>query len=102
MIHVEDAAQVVQRVADRDLPLPRVFLVADGQPVLRAVFYEEVARLWGTPPAVFGTDHRDCTAADRAGGHKRVSNDRVQAELGITLRYPSYREGLAAIRRETE
>ncbi len=53
LIHVEDAAHVVQCVADRELRLPRVFLVADGQPVLRAVFYTEVARLWGTPPAVF-------------------------------------------------
>jgi nucleoside-diphosphate-sugar epimerase len=102
LIHVEDAAQVVQRVGDRELRLPRVFLVADGQPVLRAVFYEEVARLWGTPPAVFGADQRDGSAGDRAGGHKRVSSDRMRAELGITLRYPSYREGLAALTRETE
>ena len=24
---------------------------------------------------------------------KRVANDRIKAELGVTLRYPTYREG---------
>ena len=28
---------------------------------------------------------------------KRVRNDRIKDDLGITLRYPSYREGLAAM-----
>ena len=44
----------------------------------------------------------EALASHRASGHKQVCNDRLRAELGITLRYPSYREGLAAIRRETE
>ena len=102
LIHVDDAAQVVQHAAERALPLPRVFLVSDGQPVLRAVFYEEAARLFGTPPAVFRSIPDEESADRRTGGHKRVCSDRMRAELGITLRYPSYREGLAAIRRESE
>jgi hypothetical protein len=28
---------------------------------------------------------------------KRVSNRRIKEELGVSLRYPSYREGLAAL-----
>ena len=31
------------------------------------------------------------------GENKRVSNARMKSELGFTPRYPSYREGLAAI-----
>ena len=28
---------------------------------------------------------------------KRVRNDRIKAELGVKLIYPTYREGLAAL-----
>ena len=28
---------------------------------------------------------------------KRVRNDRIKQELGVTLEFPTYREGLAAI-----
>ena len=28
---------------------------------------------------------------------RRVSNARIKAELGVTLRYPNYRAGLAAL-----
>ncbi|MDA1072990.1 MAG: SDR family NAD(P)-dependent oxidoreductase, partial [Proteobacteria bacterium] len=28
--------------------------------------------------------------------NKRVRNDRIRDELGVTLKYPSYREGMAA------
>jgi len=29
--------------------------------------------------------------------NRRVRNDRIKRELGVTLRYPTYREGLRAI-----
>ncbi len=28
---------------------------------------------------------------------KRVSNDKIKNDLGVTLRYPSYRDGLRAM-----
>ena len=31
---------------------------------------------------------------------KRVSNERIVTELGVKLRYPSYREGLAALAKD--
>ena len=31
---------------------------------------------------------------------KRVSNARIKAELGVKLRYPGYRDGLAALLRD--
>jgi len=34
------------------------------------------------------------------GESKRVANTAMKRELGVTLRYPSYREGLAALRAE--
>jgi len=31
------------------------------------------------------------------GDNRKVSNSRIKRELGVTLRYPSYREGLRAL-----
>jgi len=31
--------------------------------------------------------------------NRRVDNRRIKAELGVALRYPTYREGLAAVAR---
>jgi hypothetical protein len=31
---------------------------------------------------------------------RRVRNDKLKRELGVTLRYPSYREGLTALLEE--
>ncbi|MHB0956451.1 MAG: NAD-dependent epimerase/dehydratase family protein [Pirellulaceae bacterium] len=101
LIHITDAVQVVLRVADQSLRLPRVFLVADGHPVLRGTFYAEMARLWRTPVARFDPARADISAGSRSGSHKRVSNERMRTELGITLQYPSYRDGLAAIAGQT-
>jgi hypothetical protein len=36
-------------------------------------------------------------AASFYGESKRVSNRRMKSDLGVTLIYPSFREGLAAI-----
>ena len=97
LIHVDDAAHAVTHVADLPLELPRVYLIADGQPVLRRTFYDELARLFGTPAPVFGRHTSGAAASSRSGGHKRVSNGRMRDELNLTLRYGSYREGLAAM-----
>lgn len=99
LIHVDDAAQVVQLVADRPLPLPRVYLVSDGHPVLRGDFYAEAARLLHTRPPVFQGRTGVHDSARRAGGCKRVSNRRMRLELNPALQFHSYREGLADIAR---
>jgi hypothetical protein len=33
-------------------------------------------------------------------GNRRVTNRKIKQELGVTLRYPTYRDGLAALWRE--
>jgi hypothetical protein len=30
-------------------------------------------------------------------GSRRIANDRIKSELGVRLRYPTFREGLAAL-----
>lgn len=98
VIHVDDAATIVGLVAERALALPRVYTVADGHPVIRREFYSEVARIWRTPPAVFCPASEAQQREDRHGGsHKRVSTARLQQELAPQLRFPTYRDGLAAL-----
>jgi nucleoside-diphosphate-sugar epimerase len=95
LVHVDDAASVVLAADQRAKP-PRTYLVADGHPVERQKYYEELARLLQAPPPRFVPPPADTPASIRAASNKRVRNARLLAELGVSFRYPSYREGLAA------
>ena len=101
LIHVDDAAAIVL-LAEEKSPLPRTYVVSDGQPVLRSQYYAELARLLGAPPPRFMPADPSSPAAQRAVSDKRVNNGRMVRELSPALRYPSYREGLAAIVAEHE
>ncbi len=96
LIFVDDAASVVLAADQRANP-PRTYLVSDGHPVQRRAYYEALARLLGAPPPKFAPPSPHAPASVRAASDKRVCNARMLAELGVTLAYPSYREGLAAI-----
>jgi len=101
LIHVDDAAAVVleveRRAGDGRIALPRTYNVADGRPGLRREYYGELARLLGGPPPKFVEAPTSSPAAARAAADKRISNRRLLDEVAPTLKYPSFREGLAAI-----
>jgi nucleoside-diphosphate-sugar epimerase len=94
LIHVEDAARIVVLAEQRAKP-PKLYVVSDGQPVIRAEYYRELARLLDSPPPRFIEPGADTPAAARASSDKRASPRRLFAELSPILQYPSYREGLA-------
>jgi nucleoside-diphosphate-sugar epimerase len=96
LIQVEDAARIIVN-AETDVPPPELLLVSDGNPVLRRSFYEELARLTDSPPPVFQVPEQGTTTAARGSTDKRVSNERLIDKLNPAFRFPSYREGLAAI-----
>lgn len=96
LIHVDDAVEVVM-TAERLAQLPSLYVVADGSPALRRDYYGELARLVGAPPPQFVAPSVNSPAAQRAASDKRIRNTRMQEELRVSLKYPSYREGLAAI-----
>ena len=96
LIHVDDAARIVLSTEELR-QLPRTFIVSDGNPVPRRQYYEELARLIGAPAPRFQSTPSDSPAAARAAANKRMDNSRLMNGLPIKLRYPSYREGLAAI-----
>jgi nucleoside-diphosphate-sugar epimerase len=99
LIHVDDAAEVVL-AADRCEPIqngPRIYCVSDGEPVERGEYYSEVARQIGAAPPRFAEPDPNSPRAARAESSRRISNERMMAELRVTLAYPDYRAGLAAI-----
>jgi nucleoside-diphosphate-sugar epimerase len=95
LIHVDDGASVVLAAAEHGQPSP-LYLVSDGHPVPRREYYAEAARLLGAPPPRFVSPPPESPKAARAEGSRRVSNARMLAELGVQLKYPTFREGLAA------
>ena len=96
LIHVDDAARVVEHVAARQPP-ENLYLVSDGHPVLRRHYFRELARLLAAPPPRFVQPLAESHAAQRAAADKRISNRRMVEQLAVELAYPTYRAGLAAI-----
>jgi nucleoside-diphosphate-sugar epimerase len=95
LIHVDDAVSVVLAAAEHASPSP-LYVVSDGHPVVRHDYYAEAARLLGAPPPSLVAPPAGSAKAARAEGSRRVSNARMLAELGVRLKYPTFREGLAA------
>ena len=96
LIHVDDAAQIVL-LAETYAPPPQCFVISDGHPVPQSEYYEELARLLHAPPPTFQRPDKNSPAARRSESDKRINNARMMAVLRPQLKFPSYREGLAAI-----
>jgi nucleoside-diphosphate-sugar epimerase len=90
-IRVEDAAEAVVGAGARGRR-GEIYLLVDGTPVRRRDFYGLAARLAGVEPPLLSDG-----VADQG---KRCSNRKMLEELGIELRFPDYRLGLAALREE--
>jgi nucleoside-diphosphate-sugar epimerase len=61
------------------------------------------AKLIGVPPPPeIAFEDADLTLMARSfyEGSRRISNARIKSELGVNLRYPTYREGLASLLEE--
>jgi nucleoside-diphosphate-sugar epimerase len=97
-IHVDDIALAVS--AAMNLEAGGIFNVADDEPAPPQDVVAEAARLMEAepPPDVpFEQARLSPMARSFYGENKRVSNARMKSALGVTLEYPTYREGLAAL-----
>ena len=98
-IHVADIAQVLAASVAR----PRagaVYNVCDDEPAPAADVVAHACALLGVaPPPLMPLQDADLSPMARSfyADSRRVSNARLKAELGVTLRYPNYRAGLAAL-----
>jgi nucleoside-diphosphate-sugar epimerase len=98
-IHVEDIANVLAASIARP-QAGAIYNVADDEPAAPGDVVAYAAELMGmpAPPEVDFAD-ADMTPMARSfyEGSRRIANQRIKSELGVKLRYPTYREGLAAL-----
>jgi len=98
-IHVEDIAQVV--VASMLKPNPgAVYNVCDDEPAASHEVVSYACELLGKePPPLIPYEQANLSPMAREfyAANRRVKNDRLKHELGVKLKYPSYREGLKAL-----
>jgi nucleoside-diphosphate-sugar epimerase len=104
-IHVDDIAQTVAAAIaqDRREPGTRLFNVADDEPAPPQDVIRYAARLLGAPPPPeIPFDSADLSPMARSfyAGNKRMRNDKIKRELGVVLKYPTYREGLRALTKD--
>ncbi|MDP6344890.1 MAG: SDR family NAD(P)-dependent oxidoreductase, partial [Alphaproteobacteria bacterium] len=98
-IHVDDLGSVLRASMARPDP-GAVYNVCDDEAAPpQDVVAHAAALLNIEPPPEIPFDQAELSAMGRSfyGENKRVRNDRIKHDLGVGLRYPSFREGLAAI-----
>jgi nucleoside-diphosphate-sugar epimerase len=97
-IHVDDVARVVF-AAEARAALGARYLVADDEPTTQGEYTRWLCERLGLPmPA-----SRQIVEPGKprlAHRNRRIRNTRLKQELGVELRYPSFREGEAAIEAE--
>lgn len=97
-IHVEDIVQVL--IASMMNPKPgTAYNVADDMAAPSHEVIKYACDLLGiAPPPLLPYDEADLAPITRSfyNDNKRIRNDRIKNELGITLKYPNYMEGLKA------
>lgn len=92
-IHVEDLATAIVLILGAKI-VPEVLCIADDRPAQAREIVEYVCGREGLPwPASTTEDEVLRMRAYTMLSNQRVCNKKMKAALGISLRYPSYREG---------
>lgn len=103
-VHVADIAAVIEASLAKSRP-GGIYNVTDNEPAPPQDVVEFAAGLCGlAPPPEISFESAELSPMARSfySHNRRVRNDLIRQELGVTLSYPSYREGLAALRAEGE
>lgn len=97
-IHVADVANVL--LASMARPNPgRLYNLCDDEPAPGHEVIAYACHLLGVeppPPVPFEQATLSPMAASFYADNRRVHNDRIKTELGVSLLFPTYREGLEA------
>lgn len=101
-VHVDDIAQALDAAIHTDLPWGTVLNIADDEPAPPQDVVTEAARLLGIEPPPeedfeAAKSRLSHMALEFYGANRRISNALMKELLGLTLLYPTYREGLRAI-----
>jgi nucleoside-diphosphate-sugar epimerase len=98
-VHVDDIVQVLRASIARPNP-GAIYNVADDEPAPpQDVITFACALLGVEPPPEVPFDDAELSPMARSfyADNRRVCNERIKRELGVVLRYPTYREGLRAL-----
>ncbi|MBL4802937.1 MAG: SDR family oxidoreductase [Emcibacter sp.] len=102
-IHVEDISQILTASMDRPNP-GQSYNVVDDLPASSPDVIDYICDLLNRPPLP-AIDINDAAISPMMrifySENKRVRNDRIKQELGVTLKYPSYKEGFTALVRKS-
>ncbi|MBX7491597.1 SDR family NAD(P)-dependent oxidoreductase [Qipengyuania sp. 1NDW9] len=99
-VHVDDLVAGVVAAIESGAPAG-AYNLADDLPTSQNAVVEEAARLLGIdPPPLQTIEEADLSPMARGfyAENRRVANGKAKRVLGWEPRYPTYREGLAAIR----
>ena len=97
-IHVDDIAAIVEAAFDRRAD--GIFNGVDDEPAPPedVLSYAAVLLKMPPPPEIpFEGAEMSPMARSFYGENKRVRNHKIKRELGVSLAYPTYREGLQAV-----
>jgi len=98
-MHVDDIARALAASLETQTPY-RIFNLADDEPAPpQDVIAYACALLGLDPPPLIPIEDADLSEMAKSfyADNKRVSNRRMKDALAVTLKYPTYREGLKAI-----
>ncbi len=97
-IHVDDVARIVFAAAER-APTRSMYLVADDEPTTQRDYASWLCERMKLPlPATRSL--YEPGAPRVAHRNRKIRNAKLKRELGLELRYPTFREGEAAIEAE--
>ncbi len=102
-IHVDDIAATVLAAIRHSRSggiSARAYSVCDDAPAPPHEVVAFAAALLGVvPPPLIDFEQADLSPMARSfySENKRIHNDRIKDELGVSLKYPNYREGLTAL-----
>ena len=94
MIHRDDVVGVILAALKHGRP-GEIYNTVDDEPVAQIHFFRWLAETLGKWMPPFATEQEN---AERKRGltHKKVSNRRLRMELGVALKYPTFRQGYTA------
>jgi len=98
-IHTDDVATILAASIARPNP-GAIYNVADDEPAGPAEVIEYACRLLKVePPPLIPFDQATLSPMAQSfyADSKRVANQRIKDQLGVSLAYPTYREGLRAL-----
>ncbi len=99
LIHIDDAAASVMAAWECESP-ENMYAISDGNPVIRGRYYEEIATLLDAPrPRYVAT--LTSGLSQRSDSNKRIWNRRMQRDLLPRCQFPSYREGLRELLKDS-